>query len=240
MEMKKYKKRRIWNFITISLFTIHYSLFTASCTTENYDSGDGQYSYLRADFVEIHTIAPKQADFALSDDGDRIAFPAPFAVQWAEKADTFYRALLYYDRKPDGYTPVSLQRVYVLQPIAADEVKNRKFDPVTFESTWLSPCQTSSSSPQSGGLRGAYYLNLSFLIKTGQADDKDAIQSIGVMSEERNDTLCLTLLHDQGNVPQYYSTRVYTSIPLDGTKPVKITVNSYEGSVVRAYPASLP
>ncbi|MBR5689898.1 MAG: hypothetical protein IKX17_05580 [Prevotella sp.] len=192
--MKKHKKRRIWSLITVSLFTFHFSLFTSSCTTSTYDDGDGDYSYLRADFVEAHTIAPQQIDYAINDEGEKINFATPFSVQWTEKADTFYRGLLYYDRRPTYSDPISLQRVYVLSPLPADKVKNLKFDPVTFESAWLSRCQL--SSPQSGGLRGAFYLNLSFLLKTGQPDDENARQSIGMMSEERNDTLCLTLLHD--------------------------------------------
>lgn len=222
MEMKKS--------IPYYLLFITYYLLTA-CTTENYESGDGKYSYLRADFVEVHTAAPRQIDYALADNGERITFSTPFAVQWTEKADTFYRALLYYDRRPDGNTPVSLQRIYVLQPRDVAEVKSPKFDPVTFESTWLSRCQLSSL--QSGGTRGAFYINLSFLIKTGQADDENAVQSIGIVSEQAGDTLHLTLLHDQGSVPQYYSTRVYTSIPVSGSRPTTLTVNTYDGKVTR-------
>ena len=218
--------------ITYYLLPITCYLLLTACTTSTYDDGDGDLSYLRADFVEAHTVAPQRIDYAINDEGKTIRFAAPFNVKWTEKADTFYRALLYFNQKPTGNDPISLQRVYVLQPTAADKVKNPKFDPVTFESAWLSRCQLPSS-------KGASYLNITFLLKTGQPDDEDARQSIGMMSEERNDTLCLTLLHDQGDVPQYYSTRIYASIPITGTQPVKLIVNSYEGSVVRAYPASL-
>lgn len=226
--------------ITYYLLPITCYLLLTACTTSTYDDGDGNFSYLRADFVEAHTMAPKQIDYVINDEGEKINFATPFSVQWTEKADTFYRALLYYDRRPTYADPIGLQPVYVLLPTAAEDVKNPKFDPVTFESAWLSRCQLpSSASTQLGGLRGAYYLNISFLLKTGQPDDEDARQSIGMMSEERNDTLCLTLLHDQGDVPQYYSTRIFASIPIDGTKPVTLKINTYEGSVVRAYPASL-
>ena len=87
--MKKHKKRRIWSLITVSLFTFHFSLFTSSCTTSTYDDGDGDYSYLRADFVEAHTVAPQQIDYAINDEGEKISFSTPFAVKWTEKADTF-------------------------------------------------------------------------------------------------------------------------------------------------------
>ena len=36
----------------LSLFTI---IILTACTTSTYDDGDGDLSYLRADFVEAHT-----------------------------------------------------------------------------------------------------------------------------------------------------------------------------------------
>lgn len=232
MESRTNKKRKTWNLVAASLFTLHFSLFIFSCTSETYDSGDGEHSYLRADFVEAHTIAAKQVDYAISDEGERIVFNTPFAVSWTEKADTFYRALLYYNRHPQEVKPLSLQPVYVLRPQAASRIENPKFDPVTLESVWLSKqqLQNSMSSPQLGGLRGAsHYLNVSFLIKTGKPDEKDARQSIGIMSEEDEDGhLRLILLHDQGNVPQYYSSRAYASIPIDGNRPITLVVNTYD------------
>ena len=225
MKMKKYRKRKIGNLTAVSLVAVHLSLFTLSCTMENYDSGDGDYSYLRADFAEAHTNAQGQIDYAINDDGETIRFAAPFSVKWTEKTDTFYRALLYYNRLPDSNKPVTMQRVYVLQPRDISLVESPSYDPVTFESAWLSRCQLPSS---------AYYVNLTFLLKTGQPDnDQAAIQSIGVASETVNDTLRLTLLHGQGNVPQYYSTRVYASIPVSGSQAVVLTVNTYDGKVVR-------
>lgn len=217
------KKRKTWSLVAASLFTLHFSLFIFSCTSETYDSGDGEHSYLRADFVEAHTIAAKQVDYAISDEGERIVFNAPFAVSWTEKADTFYRALLYYNRHPQEMKPLSLQPVYVLHPQAASRIENPKFDPVTLESVWLSRINNQQLSSNT------HYLNVSFLIKTGQPDEKDARQSIGIMSEEDEDGhLRLILLHDQGNVPQYYSSRAYASIPIDGNRPITLVVNTYD------------
>lgn len=223
MESKTNKKRKTWSLVAASLFTLHFSLFIFSCTSETYDSGDGEHSYLRADFVEAHTIAAKQVDYAISDEGERIMFNAPFAVSWTEKADTFYRALLYYNRHPQEVKPLSLQPVYVLRPQAASRIENPKFDPVTLESVWLSRINNQQLSPNT------HYLNVSFLIKTGQPDEKDARQSIGIMSKEDEDGhLRLILLHDQGNVPQYYSSRAYASIPIDGNRPITLVVNTYD------------
>lgn len=209
-----------------------------SCETETYETGDGKYSYLRADFVEAHTVDSQRVDYVINDDGERIVFASPYAVKWAEGKDTLYRALLYYNRRPDGAEPVSIQRVHVLFPLLSDSVKEVKTDPVTLESTWLSDCQRTFSPNQK-----ARYLNVSFDIKTGQHED-ELKQSIGVMSRNGNDTLFFTLLHDQGGVPEYYSSHVYASIPLfssneDGAEnkfsSVIFSVNTYQGMVMKSY-----
>ena len=47
-------------------------------------------------------------------------------------------------------------------------------------------------------------------------------------------TLRLTFYHDQGGVPEYYSQRVYLSIPIQGVKADSIwfTVNTYDGQKI--------
>ena len=76
-----------------------------------------------------------------------------------------------------------------------------------------------------------------FNVKTGKADDEKARQTIGIMSENLPDgTLRLTLLHGQENVPQYYSTRIYASIPMQGiSQRLLLSVNTYDGLVERAF-----
>ncbi|MCR5131732.1 MAG: hypothetical protein K6C10_09785 [Prevotella sp.] len=215
----------------------------AACTSENYDSGDGKYSYMRADFVDAHFAAEKVADYVLTDDGERIAFSEPFEVSWGSKADTLYRALLYYDCQPDNYKPISLKYVYVLWPKEGASIKNPAFDPVEFESAWLSKCQrTDLSTILSEGRQEekiTYYLNVSFLVKTGQPDDEKARQTIGIMGDETSDgSFRLTLLHDQGAIPEYYSNRAYVSIPLTDSqlaKPLSLIINTYDGLVEKEF-----
>ena len=57
------------------------SILFVACTRETYDSGDGKYSYLRSDFVEAHTNADLKIDYVLTDDGDSLSMPTPFAGQ---------------------------------------------------------------------------------------------------------------------------------------------------------------
>lgn len=213
----------------------------ASCEFNQYETGDGQYSYLRADFVEVHTLESQQIDYAINDDGKKIVFDKPYSVKWAETKDSLYRALLYYNRKPDKAELVSVQRVHVLRPLLSDSVKNPKTDPVTLESTWTSECQRTFTTDN---YQKARYLNVSFYVKTGQ-HDADLVHTIGVMSENRNDTLRLTLLHDQGGIPEYYSSRVYASIPLLSSKQegsegnfsvVRLAINTYQGENIEYFP----
>lgn len=217
--------------------------FLTACTSESYETGDGKYSYLRADFGEIHTAKPQQVDYAVNDEGRRISFETTPTVKWAEKGDTLYRALLYFNDLPDKAAhAVSLQPVYVLAPKAAADVKDPSHDPVTFESAWLSTCQRTDLTIAVDSLSreaATHYLNIAFLVKTGQPDDEKARQTIGMMSQEADDgSLRLTLLHDQGAIPQYYSTRIYTSIPLSDSqlqRGISLCINTYDGELIRTF-----
>lgn len=194
------------------------TLLATACTTETYDSGDGDYSYLLAEFVEIHTADSKQVDYAINDAGKHITFTKPITVRWAATPDSLYRALLYYNNAPAGVKPLSVSQVHVLRPKDKDSIDNHATDPVTFESIWQS--------------ENGRWLNLSLLVKTGKSNDEDAFQLIGMMrSTDEDNMLRLTLMHDQGTIPQYYTTRVYVSIPLgdDVQLPLRLTVNTYEG-----------
>ncbi|MBQ6652564.1 MAG: NigD-like N-terminal domain-containing protein [Prevotella sp.] len=208
------------------------------CTNDAYDSGDGTYSYLRADFVEAHTISTQTIDQATTDDGTTLRFNPYATAEWAEKADTLYRALIYYH---DGTTAgektvesIAVNRVPVLRPVTEEEFEGeQRTDPVSLESIWLSTNKK--------------YINLALLLKTGKADDPEAVQRIGMIkSEDAEGRPTLRLLHDQGTVPQYYTTRLYLSIPTTdlkapsqpppvGEAPVppraRIIVNTYKGII---------
>ena len=46
---------------------------------------------------------------------------------------------------------------------------------------------------------------------------------------------CLRLYHDQGNVPEYYTTKAYSCFALEDidADSVQITLNTYKGTIVR-------
>ena len=198
------------------------------CTNDNYDTGDGDYSYLRAEFVMSHIANDSTIDYAIDDNNRRINLQKSFKPRWATTTDTLYRALLYYNDKPEGAEAVKATQVYVLHSIDTSKVKKPVYDPVTFESSWISANEN--------------YLNFSFYVKTGKADDEDARQSIGIFTETTEDgVILLTLLHDQGGVPEYYSNRVFASIPLTDEmrqSHLRLVVNTYTGQSVKDYPPS--
>lgn len=221
-----------------SLAAIAFSIALTACTSEAYDSGDGTNSYLTADLVLLRTAPDKSVRSAQLDDGTELRLSNPFAKDWIERPDTVYRALLYYDQKTAsadavaGTNPTSIpvvrarsvRPVPVLRISAAADVDNILTDPVGFESMWVS--------------KNGSYLNLSLLLKSGKAEGDTSLHTLGVVSNgittdvAGRRTLHLTLYHDQGGVPEYYTVQQYVSIPtqlLKDADTVELTVNTYNG-----------
>lgn len=214
---------RRYQFIFLSVIVL---LLTA-CENEAYESGDAKLSYLHADFVMARTAEAKQFVEATNDDGQHLTLHEPLSCEWATTADSTYRALLYYTFNPeedDAPHALSVVSVPVLQPrpLKANEVDAT--DPVGWESTWLSAHQP--------------YLNLSILLKTGVEEGLDNKQVIGIVQCEQTQnsdgttTHHLSFYHQQNGVPQYYTSRIYVSIPTAGYQPgdiLRLTVNTYNG-----------
>ena len=100
-------------------------------------------------------------------------------------------------------------------------------DPVGFESLWMS--------------KNKSYINLSLLLKSCKTEADDALHALGIVSHgtttdaDRRRTLHLTLYHDQGGVPAYYTVQQYVSIPtqlLEEADTVELTLNTYNGKKV--------
>lgn len=223
-----------------SLAVIAFLITLTACTSEAYDSGDGQNSYLTADLVLLRTSQDKSVRSALLDDGTTLQFSNPFAQDWLTRPDSVYRALLYYDKtvvasdaadsNPTATSIVrarSVRPVPVLRPVEAAKVDAMRTDPVGFESLWMS--------------KNKSYINLSLLLKSGKAEGDDALHSLGVVSygttadAAGSRTLHLTLYHDQGGVPEYYTVQQYVSIPtqlLEEADTVELTLNTFNGKKV--------
>lgn len=175
-----------------------------ACTADSYESGDGRYSYLRADFVTAHTNNDGAIDRCQTDDDSLLLFTPPLATPWVTKADTLYRALLYYNKTGADIRPLSIQRVSVVTPQMRQPQTQVQCDPLTVESSWWS--------------KNHRYFNIALLVKTGQADSLDSRQELGLAIDTldaANHTLRLQILHRQNGVPAYYTTKVYLSIPAE-------------------------
>ena len=144
--------------------------------------------------------------------------------------------MLYYNKvkAADGKLAaevVSLGRVPCLyvKPLTSFE-KTYKDDPVKFESIWNS--------------KSGKYLNLHLQLKTGYTEDSTAVQKLDVVTDSLisypsgRRTLSLLLYHDQGNVPEYYSTQAYVSIPTTAlaVDSIRLYINTYSGPVIKTMP----
>lgn len=210
--------------VYIILFLGLSSLLFSSCTNEGYDTGDGGLSYLCADFVEAQTNSDTIITTVETDDGVALSLSMALKPNWASVPDTLYRALLYYNKKGNPVEPLALSRVPVVVPkIQKDSLLT---DPMGVESVWTSA--------------NGKYVNMSLLVKTGIPDSVDAKQWIAVVydPETDNQTSNLLLLHSQNGVPEYYTARMYLSIPASLFQDdVNIRVNTYSG--MRTYTARL-
>lgn len=198
----------------------------ASCTQRDYDTGDGDLSYLRADMVQLRVSSDKLVHSAILDDGTDITLSGPINPTWVTRPDTLYRALLCYDSRT--YKTISAARVLVpaIQPVG--KVENPKYDPVKVQSSWTS-----------GNGR---YLNLRLDILTGDPEDEKAFHNLGLLSVSSaplaDGTPCRTikLLHDRSSMPEYYTTTVYLTLdtqllpePLAPGEALRLIVNTYNG-----------
>ena len=114
-----------------------FSTVLAGCSSDGYDSGDGRYSYLRADFVNMYAGAGKYVYYVVTDEGERLSVDPPFTVSWITTPDSVYRALLYYNLDSDKSgnavaRALSVSQVPVLDVVPAWQVGNVPVDPVTF------------------------------------------------------------------------------------------------------------
>ena len=207
----------------------------AACTIDAYDKGEGDYSLTTAELVEAHVGSDKQVDYVDTDLGERLKMTSRLTAKWIEKADTTYRAVLYYNKiRENEAEAVSLGRVGVIVPhsLSSDSSSAKgipavmKTDPVHLESAWLS--------------KNRRYLNLRLRLLTGATADEEAVHTIGLVPDSLTSTpqhAHLLFYHDQGGKPEYYSQVAIASIPLYLLKTDTITlkINTYDGVVERTF-----
>lgn len=208
-------------------------LLLVSCTQDNYDKGEGEYSLMRADFVEAHVGSDKRVDYVVTDDGDSLAAEPRFTTKSIGTADTTYRAILYYNKvKNNAGKMIAEAKSMSLVPTlnAQSSTSDLKKDPVKFESLWTA--------------RNLRYVNVGIILMTGKPDEEDIHQTLGlvcdtvIQHEDGRQTACYSLIHDQGGVPEYYSQQCYLSIPVRSIEAdsLRLTLQTYEGEISRTLP----
>jgi hypothetical protein len=191
---------------------------------------------MRGDFAEANVNSNREVTSITTDDGEILPLTSLATAQWISRPDTIYRCMLYYNKvkAADGKLAaevISLGRVPCLyvKPLVSFE-KTYKDDPVKFESIWNS--------------KSGKYLNLHLQLKTGYTEDSTAVQKLDVVTDSLisypsgRRTLSLLLYHDQGNVPEYYSTQAYVSIPTTdlAVDSIRLYINTYSGPVIKTLP----
>ena len=225
---KSFVSRYAWRTVLATLNV----LFLAACG--DYEKGEGENSYLHADFGEVYTEADRSVKTLETDDGQRLTLAQSYTAQWLAKPDTLYRALLYYNLKTNE-APDLLRCIQV--PTVSPHPSSFFHDsiltqPVGFESAWVS--------------RNRRYLNLGLLIKTGSPEEGQELekQVFSIVRDtlrvnpDSSRTLCLRLFHDQANQPEYYTQNFFLSVRTSPAQAdsVSITINTYRGEVCKSLP----
>ena len=206
-------------------------LVLAACTTDSYDKGEGKYSLMQAELVDLTINGQKEASSFVLDDGSSFSLTPPVTASWIQTADTVYRAVLYFNKLSETTAEsMSMGPVPTLRAVRHWQMKEQPEDPLGVESAWLS--------------KNEKYLNLGLLLKTGQVEGNDGTQKIALVqdtirfNDDQTYTACFRLLHDQSGVPEYYTSRRFVSILLPDTvqlDTIRLTLPTYEGKKERLF-----
>lgn len=211
------------NVVKVATAILVLANIVAACSFGEYESGDGPNSYLDSEFGQLCTDAQARVNTVALDNGKKMALKKLMSLNGA-KADTIYRGLVYYESKSESdFSLVGFTPAHVCRPAALKEGEELKTDPVEVESFWMS--------------KNGSYMNMTLLLKTGVKDDASkhvlGVIKTGESDSEGGKKYNLDFYHDQGEVPEYYTSKVYISIPVDGVykkgDQLSLTVNTYNG-----------
>ena len=201
-----------------------------ACETDSYDKGEGKYSLMQADFVELTVNSEKQGTQFLTDEGEQYRLVTPVTASWIQRPDTIYRAIVYFNKTAAGEAQATaMGQMGVLRPIEHWRFKEQPQDPLGVESLWLT--------------RNGKYINIGLLLKNGRVDDTEGTHAIALCQDtvlvnaDLTRTAYYRLLHDQGDAPEYYTNRRYVSIQLPQDRPdsVRLAIDTYEGTLEKLF-----
>ena len=199
----------------------------SSCSNDE----ETDISGIKAEMCLLETDLMAKVKSAVTDADEQLTFSSPVKVTWAEKADSIYRALLYYRMEGGKAVPMSAKQVLVLLPKTKEQLKKQldAKDPVTFVSGWMA--------------KNGSFINLTVDIKTGTKEGSESRHSVALLE----DTVCISttgknfhyrLLHSRNGVPEYYTVRTYFSIPaskISSGDTISIDIPGYQGIMRKVY-----
>lgn len=193
-----------------------YCILMVSCNSDDYRTGDGDYSYYAAEMALL-SLSDSLINEAELDDGRTLELNSPLKSSVLRKnfkqsiVGDSCRLMLYYDKGAETATTVKATEVHganqVMMPrvVLADTLKTpMKTDPLNVISSWKSK-------------NGGFY-NYNIAVKAGVADGDTQSQTIGfvcdsvMVSGDDETVVHLRLVHDQKDVPQFYSVEAFLSI----------------------------
>ncbi len=194
------------------------------------DDNNPAYSDLRADFAMIQTNSSAMTVGFTTDNNEYKTLSEPKNISGA-RPDTTYRALVYYYETGQSTAELyGFTLVTVRDPQDEEKFDAVKTDPVGLQSVWIS--------------NNGSYINMCLNLMNGAASSSDTntqmLDIVRSSDEEHGGITKLTLYHDQNNVPEYYSSTIYLSIPVEGNfnegDTVNLVVNTYnEGEVSKIF-----
>lgn len=215
----------------IQYFALLWTFLLVACTTDSYNKGQGKFSLMQAELVDLAVNADKQVTAFTMDDGQRYALTPVATASWIQRPDTTYRAVLYFNVLTDNTAEaVSMGTVPTLRAREHWKLEEQREDPLGLESAWLA--------------KNGKYLNLGVLLKTGQVDGEDGVHTVAlaqdtiIQNPDKTHTAKFRFLHDQAGVPEYYTNRRFVSILLPDTvqlDTIRLTFPTYEGKVERIF-----
>ena len=210
---------RLFRAAVLSVVATITLLSPSSCATDAYETGEGKYSHLTAEFGMGHTAAKGEIDHFITDDGRLLALSPHAKASWASTPDSLYRALLYYYDDAEATVPFSIGQVHVMNVAVPKAGEKLSKDPLTLTSAWMSS--------------DGHWLNMRLDIKTGNADDPKAAHKVGVARESMTESeYTLRIVHSRNNIPEYYTSTVYVSVPVGSDmegKDIIVKAETYDG-----------
>ena len=193
--------------------------------------GEDEYHYpdVRLDYLTAHSGTDGRLETILADDGTLYDVQNTVYAPH-EAADTTLRIVANYTRETDeeghmGALLYAAQTTISPVPLPADRFEDGiKADPASVLSIWM----------------GLDYLNLVLEIKTADGSHtfhfvEDEVSWDAATARRE---VALSLYHDAGDDPQYYTRRVYLSVPLrqyaaDGARTVSLrfSLHNYDNEV---------